>query len=236
MSNPGKPPPNIGTERESSLHRALKFRYAGQGVTEASLGTYVCDGISETGEIIEVQTGSFGPLKNKARELAALGPVRIIHPIIVKKSIELYDPQGTLLYRRKSPRAGSIWDLFKALIYAPELPLLPGLTIELALVEVSERRIKDGRGSWRRRGASVADRVLTAYQGSIPLGTAADYLRFIPFGDEEFTAKTLGDQARISPAVARKTLYVLARLGMVKRTGKAGRSWAYRLNAFEAGG
>jgi hypothetical protein len=223
-------PPRIGTERESSLHRALKFRYTGEeGITEASMGTYVCDGVRKTGEIIEVQTGSFGPLKNKVRELTALGTVRIIHPIIVKKRIELRDPQGILLYHRKSPREGSIWDLFKALIYAPELPLLPGLTIELALVEVSERRIKDGLGSWRRRGASIVDRVLTAYRGSILLENVGDYRRFIPFqGDEEFTVQTLGDRARISPAVARKTLYVLARLGMVKRTGKTGRFYRYR--------
>ncbi|MDR2109698.1 MAG: hypothetical protein LBP32_00160 [Spirochaetaceae bacterium] len=216
MTVPGAGGSKIGTERESGLHRALKFRYTGEGRTEMSLGNYVCDGISETGEIIEVQTGSFGPLRDKVRKLADFGAVRIIHPIIIGKSIELYDAGGSLLYRRKSPRKGSPWDLFKALIYAPDLPLVPGLVIELALVEVSERRVRDGRGSWRRKGASVTDRVLTAHHGSVPLRDLKDYLRFVPFGrDEVFTVRSLGDRARISPAIARKALYVLTRLHLV---------------------
>ncbi|MDR1373834.1 MAG: hypothetical protein LBJ24_02560 [Treponema sp.] len=159
---------NIGTEHESSLHRALKFRYTGEGETEIVRGDYVCDGLNPAGELIEVQTGSFAPLKVKVRELVKSGRVRIIHPIITRKIIERYDPAGTLLSRRTSPRKGTIWDLFKVLVYAPELPLLKDLVIELALVETEERRVKDGRGSWRRGGESIVDRILTRYQGSVP--------------------------------------------------------------------
>jgi hypothetical protein len=224
-----KPQSRIGTERESSLHRALKFRYAGAAErTEASLGGYVCDGISEAGEILEIQTGSFGPLKRKAPELSALGVVRIVHPIIVSSRIELYDGEGVLLSRRKSPRKGTIWDLFKALLYAPELPLNPNIRIELVLVDIRERRIRDGRGSWRRRGISVVDRELTACHGSLPLHGIGDYGCFIPFPEhEEFTVKLLGDRARISPAIARKTLYVLTKLGVTERIGKEGNAFRY---------
>ncbi|MDR2101876.1 MAG: hypothetical protein LBP43_04830 [Treponema sp.] len=226
MANPQS---RIGTERESSLHRALKFRYAGTAArTEASLGGYVCDGVSESGEIFEIQTGSFAPLKRKARDLSALGPVRIVHPIIVSRQIELYDDEGALLSRRKSPRKGTIWDLFKALLYAPELPLNPNIWIELVLVDVRERRIRDGRGSWRRRGVSIADRELTACIGSVPLHSIRDYGCFIPFPEhEEFTVKLLGDRARISPVIARKALYVLTKLGVTQRVGKKGNAFRY---------
>jgi hypothetical protein len=147
------PAPDIGTWRESALHRALKFRYTGRnGRTEEAYGGYVCDGVTETGEIIEVQTGSFGPLKEKAGKLAARGPLRIVHPVIVTKYIETYSAGGTLIRRRKSPRRGSAWDLFRNLLYAPELPLLKGLAVELAFIDVVEKRVQDGRGSWRRGG------------------------------------------------------------------------------------
>ncbi|MDR2404097.1 MAG: hypothetical protein LBD78_08720 [Spirochaetaceae bacterium] len=224
-----KPQSRIGTERESSLHRTLKFQYAGTTArTEASLGGYVCDGISESGEIFEIQTGSFGPLKQKVRELSALGMVRIVHPIIVTNQIELYNGDGALLSRRKSPRKGTIWDLFKALLYAPELPLNPNIRIELVLVDVRERRIRDGRGSWRRRGISIVDRELTACRGSVPLYSIQDYGCFIPFSKhEEFTVKLLGDRARISPAIARKALYVLTKLGVTERIGKEGNAFRY---------
>jgi hypothetical protein len=222
----------IGTESESKLHRALKFHYAGEGgQTEIPLKGYVCDGINEAGEYIEVQTGSFKPLLVKVKKITEAGPVRIIHPIIVTKYIELFDVRGTLLSRRKSPRKGTPWDLFKVLVYAPDLPELPGLTIELALVEASEQRVQDGQGSWRRRGVSITGRELLAHHSSISLTGLGDYRRFVPFqANETFTAHSLGDKAGINPALARKTLYVLTRLSITSRIGKDGHAWVYRLN------
>ncbi|MDR1956997.1 MAG: hypothetical protein LBQ30_09105, partial [Treponema sp.] len=222
----------IGTERESSLHRSLKCHYTGEGgVTEvvAPQGTYICDGITETGEIIEVQTGSFKPLQEKAQCLARLNPLRIIHPIIIYKHLERYDAQQRLCSCRKSPRKGTIWDLFKALVYAPEMPLIPRVTIELALVGVTERRIQDGRGSWRRKGISIVDTELTELHDSIVLSGKDAYEVFLPVPEgKPFTARDLGTAAGITPSLARKTLYVLTRLGVAQRLiAKKGNALVY---------
>ena len=232
---------NIGTERESGLHKALKEDYTGAGGrTEAAVGNYVADGVNAKGEYIEVQTGSFGPLKQKVKELAALGGVRIIHPVIITKFIEVFEAPakgkkrsasaktGKRLYRRKSPRTGTPWDLFRALVYAPELPRIPGLRIELALLDVIEKRLQDGRGSWRRKGVSILDREIAARHENIPLEQPKDYLRFVPFKkDEEFTTTLLAERAGIDAHTAQKTLYVLTKLGIVKRIGKRGNSIVY---------
>ncbi|MDR3173875.1 MAG: hypothetical protein LBU19_06480, partial [Treponema sp.] len=78
------PDPGIGTRRESGLHRALKFRYRGEGGRiEQSCGGYVCDCVTGEGEIVEIQTGSFGPLRDKVKKLLLLHPVRIVHPVII---------------------------------------------------------------------------------------------------------------------------------------------------------
>jgi hypothetical protein len=225
------PGSKIGTQKESALHRALKFRYSGSnGRTEQAFGDYVCDGITEDGEIIEVQTGSFGPLKEKAEKLTAGGRMRIIHPVIVTKFIETYSAGGVLIRRRRSPRRGSPWDLFRSLLYAPELPLLGGLSIEIALIDALEKRIQDGKGSWRRGGTSITGRELAAWHDSIVLKKPGDYRRFIPPAlHRPFTVKTLAEGAEISTDLARKTLYVLNKIGVVKRTGKAGRAFTYRL-------
>jgi hypothetical protein len=188
----------------------------------------VADGLNGEGEIIEVQTGSFGPLKEKVPELARRGPVRIIHPIILHKYIEVFDEGGKKLYRRKSPRRGGVWDLFKALLYAPDLPLIPNVGIDLALVDVLERRADDGRGSWRRKGRSITGRELAAWHETITLNSPEDYRRFIPFtGNDPFTSTDLAKKARIRRPLAAKTLYVLRRMGLVERTGKKGNSWLY---------
>jgi hypothetical protein len=219
----------IGTEKESSLHHSLKFRYAGEdGRTEIEKDGYVCDALTQNGCLVEVQTGSFGPLKEKARNLAAAAPLMIIHPIVLSKQIELYSNTGELLYRRKSPRKGSIYDLFKNLVYAPELPLVKDLTVELALVDISEKRIQDGYGSWRRKGVSIADRSLLAYHSSIPLLSSRDYALFLPYTEKDsFTVRDLSNKALISENLARKCLYVLCRLGLTVPIKKKGRAWLY---------
>jgi len=217
--------------KESSLHRALKFRYAGEeGRAEEAVGKFVCDALTPEGEFVEVQTGSFRPLVEKAKSFCALGKMRIIHPICIEKFIEVYDQDVHLLYRRKSPKRGTPWELFKVLLYAPLLPLQENLTIELALVDMTEQRIQDGKGSWRRRGQSILDRNLWTWRGTMILSSPEDYRKFIPFeGARTWTTKDLSEGVRISPPLARKCLYVLEKIGLVKRLGKEGRSilWAW---------
>jgi len=223
----------IGTKNESSLHRQLKLSYAGSGGrTEVEFSGFVADAVGPDGERVEIQLGSFAPLKKKARELASLGPLKIVCPVIVAKRLEFLDSEGAEIGSRKSSRSGKIWDLFKAMVYAPELPLVPGLEIELALVDVAERRVRDGKGSWRRRGVSIGDRRLLALRERILLKRPCDYLRFVPFAKkEEFTARALAEKAGIRPDLARKTLYVLAGLGIVEKTGKRGNANLFRLSA-----
>ena len=219
----------IGVKNESNLHRTLKYRYAGPGgKTEVPVGEFVADGINKDGEFIEVQTGSFAPLKKKVKEYAALGKVRIIHPIAVTKTIEVYDPGGSLLYRRKSPVHGSLWDIFNALMYAPELPLIRGVIIEIVLTDITEKRVKDGKGGWRRKGISIKDKSLSAWHESILLKKPSDYLRFVPYKKkEEFTVPLLAKRAGIDKFAARKALYVLTKMKVIKRIGKKGSTWLY---------
>ena len=221
---------SIGTKKESSLHKSLKFRYSGTGGdTEIVSGSYVCDACTKDGELIEVQTGSFGPLKEKAKTLAISAKVKIIHPIIAQKHIELYSSGGKLIHRRKSPSKGSLWNLFDVLIYAPLLPLTKKLTIELAVVDVVEKRIDDGKGSWRRKGVRIADRSLGAWHHSVLLKSVKDYNRFIPFKKgERFTVRSLAEKTGISAALARKTLYVLSKISLVEKTGKQGNALVYK--------
>ncbi|MCL2232422.1 MAG: hypothetical protein FWB99_05020 [Treponema sp.] len=222
--------PSDGIRNESSLHRTLKFHYSGSdGQAEIPAGSYICDGRTSKGELIEIQCGSFGPLKEKVEALSRKNKIRVIHPIIAQKYIELYDTQGRLLRRRKSPRKGSTWDLFKSLLYAPCLPLLKNLTIELAIIESVEKRTDDGKGSWRRGGVSIADRFLDTIRASVVLSKPKDYYQFIPFKKlTPFTVRELAEKAEITPGVARKTLYVLTKMGLAERTGKQGNTVIYR--------
>ncbi|MDR1363300.1 MAG: hypothetical protein LBJ35_04565 [Spirochaetaceae bacterium] len=221
----------IGVENESSLHRSLKLAYAGEdGGIEVANGEYICDCVNTAGDIIEVQTGSFAPLRKKLPQLSRNYHVKIVYPIIEEKHIALYDNNNNLTHLRKSPKRGCKWDLFNALIYAPLLPLLPNLTVDLAIVDILEERKADGKGSWRRDGVSIRDKFLQNHKQTIVLCRLKDYLQFIPFKtNEPFTAALLADKSRVKPALARKTIYVLNRLELIEQIGKCGRSKLYRI-------
>jgi hypothetical protein len=219
---------------ESSLHHELKLRYTGKGgKTEVTAGEYIADGRRKDGEYIEIQTGSFAPLKDKVKKLSANGRVRVIHPVAVTKTIEVYKPNkrkpyGALLYRKKSPLKGSQWNIFDALTHAPLLPLIRRLTVEVALVDILEKRIKDGKGSRRRKGISLYDKELTALHESLIFKKPADYLRFVPFKkNEEFTVLSHAEKAGIKRELSQKALYVLAKMNLIKRIGKNGNAWVY---------
>ncbi|MDR0314180.1 MAG: hypothetical protein LBI14_11365 [Treponema sp.] len=228
---------NIGVLKESSLHKYLKFQYSGaDGKTEIPVGDYVCDGQTVDGELIEIQTGSFGPLKEKIKNLSQKNKVRIIYPIIKCKYIEVYDADGKYLRKRKSRLKGSSWDLFNALLYAPELAQTPGVIIELAFIDIVEKRKEDGNGPWRRKFISIGDKIpyapinSSAGYESIVLSELNDYYRFLPFTPkQDFTVSDLAKTAGISVTLARKCLYVLNKLGLIERIGKKGNSYVYKL-------
>jgi len=222
---------NIGTYRESSLHKTLKFRYSDTGNTEIPVGNYVCDGRSQTGELIEVQTGSFAPLRNKIKTLTKEESIRIIFPVIISKYIEVYDTEDKLLRKRKSPGKGCIWDVFNALLHAADLCMVPNLTLELTLLDIVEKRRADGKGTWRRKGITVEDKIPAAWHETVIINKPFDYNIFLPFNKTEtFTVNDLCEKTGISASLARKCLYVMNKAGLTERAGKQGRSFLYKKN------
>jgi hypothetical protein len=136
----------IGVENESSLHCALKNMYSGcGGKTEIETDGYVCDCVNDSGNIIEIQTGSFAPLRKKLAELSRKARIKVVYPVIAEKRIALYDDGDSLVRNRKSPKKCCKWDLFNALVYASELSLLLNTSLEIVVVDVLEKRKADGK-------------------------------------------------------------------------------------------
>ncbi|MDR0910444.1 MAG: hypothetical protein LBM77_11845 [Spirochaetaceae bacterium] len=220
---------SIGTETESSLHRALKNIYKGKdGRTEVKLEGYICDAVRKDGVIIEIQTGSFGPIKTKLETLCETHKVRLVHPIIAEKYIELYNKKGELVSQRKSPKKLNAWDIFRVLGYAINLVTLKNLTIELAMVSAIETRIDDGKGSYHRKGKSIKDKVLCELLSRSEMKYPKDYKRFVPFKKgTTFTVQEFAKKAEISMQRAQRALYVLSRIGITPLHGKKGHKYVY---------
>lgn len=222
----------IGTLAEKSLHAALKAHYAQPGdVLEYALGGYVIDivrGLPDAPSCIEIQTSSLAKMKPKLTALLDTYPVRVVYPIAQERQIVRIDGDGVIVSRRKSPKRGTVYDLFAELVSFPALAAHPHLTLEVALVREEAVWIDDGRGSWRRKRWSIHDRRLTGVLEAVTLATPGDFAALLPADlPSEFDSGELAAAIRQPRYVAQKMAYCLRAMGVLTVTGKRGRALVY---------
>ena len=111
----------IGTLGEKNLHSALKEWYARPGDEfEVEVDGFHAD-ILRGQLLIEIQTTNFSSQRRKLRILAETHPVRLVFPVAQEKWITRLGPDGTTeLGRRRSPKKGKIFDIFKELVSIPD--------------------------------------------------------------------------------------------------------------------
>ncbi|HHT72271.1 MAG TPA: hypothetical protein GX008_00975 [Firmicutes bacterium] len=220
----------IGTMNEMSLHSALKDLYVEPGdLVESEVGRYVVD-IVKQGRLVEIQSGNFAAFRRKLGSLLEEHVVHLVYPVAQIKYIAYISPEtGERLRRRKSPKEGTVWDVFSELVYMPSLLTHPNLRLEVLLVVEEEVRCADGRGSWRRNGVSIIDRRLMDVVESRVFSSPRDYVDVLPQDlPEEFSNKELGQALQISTARARTITYTLREAGIIHQAGKKGNQLLYR--------
>jgi len=130
--------------------------------------------------LIEIQTRSFGALRDKLDHLLESHTVRLVYPVAAEKWIVRLASDGLLLGRRKSPRRGRVEDVFAELIRFPSLMSHPHFTLEVLLVRAEEQRRDDGLGSWRRQGWSLHDHILLDVIESVTWAAPEDLTALLP--------------------------------------------------------
>ncbi|NLL42135.1 MAG: Rrf2 family transcriptional regulator [Firmicutes bacterium] len=214
----------IGTQNESSLHASLKEHYFRPGdIVEGRVGGYHID-LIQAERLVEIQTQNFSSIKAKLANLLEEHHVHLVYPITLRRDIVKVAPEtGEFLSTRKSPKKEDVYDLFSELIRIPHLILHPHLTVEAVFIKEREVRCEDGKGSWRRRGASIVDRTLAEVVDKRAFASALDYLSLLP---EDllcpFTNKQLASSVKISQSKAQKTTYTLRKAGLLVETGRKG--------------
>ena len=102
----------IGTMNEMSLHSALKDLYVEPGdLVESEVGRYVVDIVKQAAWLrSERQLRSFS---QKLGSLLEEHVVHLVYPVAQIKYIAYISPEtGERLRRRKSPKEGTVWDVF----------------------------------------------------------------------------------------------------------------------------
>ncbi len=222
---------SIGTLAERSLHSALKEWYAHPGDRfEAPVEGYVVD-ILRGNLLIEVQTHNFAAIKAKLAALTERHPLRLIYPVAALKWIVRLAADGhTLLDRRRSPRHGSVLDVFHELVSIPALLRRPTFSLEVVLAEIEEVRLNDGRGSWRRGGWSIADARLLRVVDQVVLATPADFRALLPPTlPTPFTTRDLALALGERVDLAQKIAYCLREMGIAEVIGRRRSAYLYSL-------
>ena len=220
----------IGELNERSLHRALKARYAvGGGATEQAVDGFVADVVAG-GRIVEVHTGSFRPLKRKLLRLLKRYQVTLAHPVardryIVKVPADPSAPPS----RRKSPKHGSVFEVFTALVSIPALLAHPNLTLEVVMTVEDEVRAKNGRGSWRRRGWAILDRRLVDVVEIHAIRSMSDLFALLAADlPERFTTRDLAAAMGSPRRLGELAAFCFREGGVSEVCGKEGNALVYR--------
>lgn len=242
----------IGTLSEKSLHAALKMWYAlPDDQLEVPLAVEI-DGkkhryhidlqrANAAGEmlLIEIQTRSFTAIRRKLRGLVQGHQVRLVYPIAAERWLVDCDAKGCELKRRRSPKRGRVEAVFAELIAMPDLTQSSNFSLEVLLIRDEEIRRDDGKGSWRRKHRSIADRRLLAVLESRVFHTSADYAALIPpvllNSATPFTVRELAKASTLTPALAGKMAYCLWKMDILQRVGKRGNAILYTPNSTDIG-
>lgn len=223
-------PTGIGVRNESSLHAALKAYLAQPGDSlEAAVDGYIVD-ILRGDALIEVQTSGLAAIRPKLEALIHRHPIQVAYPIATTKWIVHISPSdGRILHKRRSPKKGQVYDLFTELVHLPYLLSQPCFSLLVVMIEEEEIRCADGRGSWRRRGVSIADRRLVKVletRGFAP----ADLVSLLPDAlGPAFTNRELADQLHIPIYLARRITYCLRRAGALHVVGRSQRELLFQI-------
>jgi hypothetical protein len=219
----------IGVLREGPLHAAIKAQLARPGDRmEVKVGRYVIDLVRADGELVEIQTGGFGPLGAKLDALLDDHRVRIVHPVAAQRRIVRLDEQGEVLSARRSPKRAGATEVFDKLVAFPSLLAHPNLTIEVLLL--SEDHIRAAAPvTTRRRTRDRGERRLVEVLDRVELRDPADVLAALPpLPDEPFSTRELAKLLGCGTVLAQRTAYCLRLMELVEPAGKRGRTPLHR--------
>ena len=197
---------------------------------EVKVSGFVADICNAEG-IIEIQTRSLGKLKRKLEVFLQNMPVTIVYPIAHTKYLCWVDEEtGAVTGRRKSPKTGSAWDLFRELYQLRSFLTHPNFCVCAALIDLEEYRLLNGWSRDKKKGSTRYDRIPIQLVELIYLMTEEDYRAIIPNTlPKKFTSKDFSKAVHISLSSAQRALLILYQLGVVQRVEKQKNAYIYEL-------
>lgn len=216
----------IGRLAEKVIHASLKlYLEPDRTCHEVKVGTHVADICNREG-IVEIQTGSFSPLKDKLAAFLPEHRVTVVHPIAGKRRLIWIDQNGEFSKPRTSPAKRQVMRVFGELVKI--LPYLQheNFSFKLVILDLDEYRLVSKNGG-KGRGTRRYERIPTALCEELVFSSPADYAALLPENlPNEFDSKTFGAATRLKGRALSAALKVLTELGVFSRQ-REGKSYRY---------
>ena len=214
----------INIYNESPLHAALKRWYASDSARfEVPLQGFVID-IVEGELLVEIQTRNFSKMRPKLESLLASHPLRLVYPVPRETWIVRQEGER-VLSRRKSPKRGTLEELFSELVYIPQLLAHANFTLDVLDTQMEEVREVTKR---RRKGWQRVERRLIAVLGRRLFHTPNDLATLLPQTlQPQFTTRDLAEARGVRVAVAQKMAYCFKAMELIHPVGHRRRSILY---------
>lgn len=222
----------IGTYKEKSLHYILKNYFCSdKACHECSYKGYVAD-IMEDGYITEIQSSSFYGMSQKLNTFLKDAHVRIIFPIIAKKTIVWVDPDtGALTRSARAVKRDDIYSLVCQFVYILEFLLNEKLSITAVTLSADDYRLLNGYGNDRKKRAEKLDLVPTEIIAVEDIVLPTFLTRCVPETlGEVFTREEFSRATHLRARKLWAVLRVLTELQIIKREPDDGRRHRYSRN------
>ncbi len=239
----------IGTMAEKRMHKALK-RYIcedenchevrikpdGSPSTEdreraeSGRGGYIAD-IYKDGEIFEIQTAGFYPLKKKIEFYLKNTDFRVtvVHPLVECKWSVWVDPEtGETTPRRRSPKKERLTDLLPEIFWLSEFLDSDRLYFRAPIIEAEEYRMLDGWSRDKKKGSTKYERIPVSLINEVEF-SAEEVKNLLPDTlDDEFTATEFSKATGLRGRRAYYALKLMCLAHAVEKGEKKGRSFVYK--------
>ena len=218
----------IGTLGEKTLHAVVKnYVEPDEDFHEVPLNGYVAD-VYREGQVFEIQTANFNTMREKLKTFLPQYRVTIVYPVPATKWLRWIDEEtGEVTDRRKSPKRGTPYEVFRELYKIKGFLREPGLALWILLIDVEEYRLLNGWSDDRKKGSCRYDRIPLGLAEEIHVECLEDYRLFVPPELEEVGAREYAKATKLTVKRAQTALNVLCHVGAVRRTGRQGRRYMY---------
>lgn len=181
------------------------------------------------GQLVEIQYGSLGAIREKIRDLLENHDVLVVKPLAARKYLVNKTKRGgRVKSARYSPTKQTFHNLFDDLVHFVNVFPHPRLTIEAILTEQEEHRVPAQKRRRRSKGYRVEDRKLTSLGKRLRLATLGDLLSMLsPQLPTPFTTADIAHTSEIPRWLAQKMAYCLRKTEAARTVGKRGNALLY---------